>query len=117
MDEPVKKVEPARRGYEDDDVSVRRLFAFGAGVAGLVIFRFGRNSGASFELPGKESGWSSWQRPYCSSSQGWPNMALCPTGSVTLWQFLFREPSSMPAWHSPGACFCYSHCCSLGRPL
>ena len=38
MDEPVKKVEPARRGYEDDDVSVRRLFAFGAGVAGLVIF-------------------------------------------------------------------------------
>jgi hypothetical protein len=38
MDEPEKKVEPSARGYEDDEVSVGRLFAFAAGVAGLVIF-------------------------------------------------------------------------------
>jgi hypothetical protein len=38
MDEPARKTEPPRRGYEDSDVSVRQLFAFAAGVAGLVIF-------------------------------------------------------------------------------
>ncbi len=38
MSEVVKGPDQPRRGYEDDDVSVRRLFAFAAGVAGLVIF-------------------------------------------------------------------------------
>jgi hypothetical protein len=38
MDEPAKRMEDAKRKYEDSDVSVGRLFAFAAGVAGLVIF-------------------------------------------------------------------------------
>jgi hypothetical protein len=38
MSEAVKGPNPSQHGYEDSDVSVRRLFAFAAGVAGLVIF-------------------------------------------------------------------------------
>jgi hypothetical protein len=38
MSEAVKGPNPSQRGYEDSDVSVGRLFAFAAGVAGLVIF-------------------------------------------------------------------------------
>jgi len=37
MSEPVQGPEHPRRGYEDSDVSVGRLFAFAAGVAGLVV--------------------------------------------------------------------------------
>ena len=37
MSEPVKGPEHPQRGYEDSDVSVRRLFAFAAGVVGLVV--------------------------------------------------------------------------------
>jgi hypothetical protein len=37
MHEPQKGSEHPRRGYEDSDVSTGRLFAFAAGVAGLVI--------------------------------------------------------------------------------
>jgi hypothetical protein len=37
MSEPVKEPEHPRR-YEDSDVSVGRLFAFAAGMVGLVIF-------------------------------------------------------------------------------
>ena len=37
MSEPVKGLGNPQRGYEDDDVSVGRLFAFAAGVAALVI--------------------------------------------------------------------------------
>jgi hypothetical protein len=38
MDEPAKRMEDAKRKYEDSDISVGRLFAFAGGVAGLVIF-------------------------------------------------------------------------------
>jgi hypothetical protein len=37
MSEPHKGPENPRRGYEDSDVSVGRLFAFAAGVVGLVL--------------------------------------------------------------------------------
>ena len=37
MSEPVKEPEHPQRGYEDSDVSVGRLFAFAAGVVGLVV--------------------------------------------------------------------------------
>jgi hypothetical protein len=37
MHEPVKGSEHPRRGYEDADVSMGRLFAFAGGVAALVI--------------------------------------------------------------------------------
>jgi hypothetical protein len=37
MSEPVKGPEHPRRGYEDSDVSVRRLFAFAGGVVGLIL--------------------------------------------------------------------------------
>ncbi len=38
MDERAGEVERPKRGYEDSEVSLGRLFAFAAGVAGLVIF-------------------------------------------------------------------------------
>jgi hypothetical protein len=38
MDEHTKTTPPAARGYEGDEVSVGRLFAFAGGVAGLIIF-------------------------------------------------------------------------------
>ncbi len=37
MSEPVKRPEHLGRGYEDSDVSVGRLFAFAAGVVGLIV--------------------------------------------------------------------------------
>jgi hypothetical protein len=37
MSEPVKGPEHPRRGYEDSDVSVGRLFAFAGGVVGLIV--------------------------------------------------------------------------------
>ena len=37
MHEPIKGPGRPKRGFEDDDVSVGRLFAFAAGVASLVI--------------------------------------------------------------------------------
>jgi len=37
MHEPVKGTEHSRRGYEDSDVSVGRLFAFAGGVVALVL--------------------------------------------------------------------------------
>ena len=37
MSEPVKEPEQPQRGYEASDVSVRQLFAFAAGVVGLVV--------------------------------------------------------------------------------
>jgi hypothetical protein len=37
MSEPVNGPEHPRRGYEDSDVSVRRLFAFAGGVVGLIL--------------------------------------------------------------------------------
>ncbi|MGD0225752.1 MAG: hypothetical protein ABSF71_25765 [Terriglobia bacterium] len=37
MSEPVKGPEHQQRGYEDSDVSVGRLFAFAAGVVGLIV--------------------------------------------------------------------------------
>lgn len=37
MSEPVHGSENSRRGYEGDDVSVGRLFAFAAGVVALVV--------------------------------------------------------------------------------
>ena len=37
MSEPAKGPQHARRGYEDSEVSTRRLFAFAAGVVGLVL--------------------------------------------------------------------------------
>jgi hypothetical protein len=38
MPEPVKEPEKSKRGYEDSDLSLGRLFAFAGGVVGLVIF-------------------------------------------------------------------------------
>jgi hypothetical protein len=38
MDEHTKATPPVARGYEGDDVSVGRLFAFAGGVAALIIF-------------------------------------------------------------------------------
>ena len=37
MPEPDKGTEHSQRGYEDSDVSVGRLYAFAAGVVGLVV--------------------------------------------------------------------------------
>jgi hypothetical protein len=37
MSRPVKEVEHPRRGYEDSDVSVGRLFAFAGGVVALIL--------------------------------------------------------------------------------
>lgn len=37
MSDPVKEPEHPRRGYEDSDVSVGRLFAFAAGVVALIV--------------------------------------------------------------------------------
>jgi len=38
MDEHSQAVKHPQRGYEDSEVSLGRLFAFAAGVAGLVVF-------------------------------------------------------------------------------
>ena len=38
MHKPIRGAENSKRGYEDSDVSMGRLFAFAGGVAGLVIF-------------------------------------------------------------------------------
>ena len=37
MSEPVQRPEHPQRGYEDSDVNVGRLFAFAAGVVGLIV--------------------------------------------------------------------------------